>query len=198
MRVLDGGVPAEQRLAVVIHMPVLGKGAGLGAAVLRAFRRAHPVQGGTGLGERQQGGIQVLVLGAAVAALFEPVLEEDLEAGFLTPVGRSTADAHVALPRSGRDDLPQRRGHVPAQGRTQGDQDRQALGIVPQRGHHQIDVIVTVKMTLEHELPPLTQQTPALAPRRDVERSALILHQGSDFRPAVCWAAQLSVIRRPK
>ncbi|WP_412799786.1 hypothetical protein [Streptomyces sp. MS19] len=113
MRVLDGGVPAEQRLAVVIHVPVLGKGAGLGAAVLRAFRRAHPVQGGAGLGERQQRGVQVLIFGAAVSALFEPVVEEDVEAGFLTPVGRSAADTDVVLPRSGRDDLPQRRSPVP-------------------------------------------------------------------------------------
>lgn len=163
MHVLDGGVPAEQCLAVVIHMPLLGKCSGLRAAVLRAFRRAHPVESGTGLGKRQQSCIQMLIFGAAVAAPFEPALEEDIEAGLLTPLGRSTADTHVALPRSSRDDLPQRRGHVTAQCRTQCDQDRQTLGIVPQRGHHQIDVVMAVKMTLEHERSPLSATVPTAA-----------------------------------
>ncbi|MFE9813219.1 hypothetical protein [Streptomyces sp. NPDC005548] len=68
VRLLDDGVPAEQRLPVVVDVPVLGEGAGLRSAVLRALRRIQPVQGGAGLGERQQGGVEVFVLGTAVAA----------------------------------------------------------------------------------------------------------------------------------
>jgi hypothetical protein len=87
VRVLDDGIPAEQCLPVVIDVPVLEEGTGLRAAVLRALGRVHPVKGGPGLRERQQGGMQVFVLGAAVAALFESAVEEGGEAGFLTPVG---------------------------------------------------------------------------------------------------------------
>lgn len=150
---LDGGVPAVQRLAVVIDVPVLGEGAVLRTARLRAFSRIHPVYGGTGLGEHRQSGVQVLVFGASVTALFEPVVKEDLEVRFLVPVGRGAADTDITLPRPGRHDLPQRRGHVTAQARTPGDENRQALRIVLQRGHHQTDVIVTAKIVLEHECP---------------------------------------------
>ncbi|MFI6567045.1 hypothetical protein [Streptomyces sp. NPDC050534] len=101
----------------------------------------------------------------------------------------------VALPRSGRDNLAQRRRHVLVQRRSQCDQNRQALGIAVQRGHHHIHVIVAVKMTLEHERPPKTQQPlPALLAAA-TERSTFILHHGSDNRPKSIEIAQGAACR---